>query len=57
VGGGAPIRLAAYTSSPGGRRDELLTHARSLKVPFKKDLTADKLAAEFVKGKGTLPPP
>jgi hypothetical protein len=57
VGGGAPIRLAAYTSSPGGHREELLAHARTLKAPFKKDLTAEKLAAEFVKGKGTLPAP
>jgi hypothetical protein len=52
VGEGEPLRLGAPvevgpTRSPGEK--DLIAHARTLKVPFKTGLTAEKLVADFLK--------
>jgi hypothetical protein len=50
LGDGEPIRLVGGVDPPATRHDaEIIAHARKLAVPFKKDLTAEGLVAEFLK--------
>jgi hypothetical protein len=60
LGGGEPIRLAgsAKDSKPNREQEKvLISTARLLKTPFEKDLTAEKVTADFLKKNGAAKEP
>jgi hypothetical protein len=50
LGDGEPIRLVGRMEEPPARRQdaEVIAHARKLAVPFKKELSVERLVAEFL---------